>query len=157
MINEDKFLELESRLKERESLKFVIDEAENKLNKLNTSLYIYESTIVENEHFKITTNFNYGLGFNVSMSEVSNKYNLYNIFGSFSWWNEYVKKIVNGLELARFYDRNYKDFDNTEELRKLISDYDTFIKDTDIVARFKLFLDYMTKDIIAIFKMRGEY
>lgn len=154
MINEDKFLELESILKERESLKFEINEAENKLNKLDTSLHIYESTIVENEHFKITTNFNYGFGFNVSMSEVSNKYDLYNIFGSFSWWNEYVKKIVNGLELARFYDRDYKDFDNTDELKKLISDYDTFIKDTDIIARFKLFLEYMTKDIIAIFKMR---
>lgn len=103
----------------------------------------YTILLCENEHFKFEL-LKRDYGTNVYLTNKTEEYSIYDIFDSFSWFNEYVSKLFNATEILNL---GYLNVNNYETAKEIV--------DREYV-RIKNFFNYITTDIKYIIEQGEE-
>lgn len=126
---------------------------EDKLQELNRNSSadnsfkpIFEKVLYENDLFKLTASYYVGSGFTVWFRNKTPKYSVYDVFGSFSYFNEWVSNIHKASSFI-FVTPLKDDYSNLEEI---IENLDVSLSKNFVLARYKYLFDYLSSQVILI-------
>ena len=144
------------RLEERKQLKKLNNQRislENKMdleNKRNWELYtktLFEKVLHEDDLFILKITYDVKHGLNIVFDNKTDKYPVYNIFNSYSWFNEWVKKIHNSIEIADFEILNGRLRDDYSNLENVIKSFHEDFSDEYILKRYKSLFDLLSSQV----------
>lgn len=127
-----------------------IEELKRELNAKNFD-HLYKTIcrfpVIEDEDFQLNITYCVGHGFNINLTEKSSKYRTYDIFGSYSWFNEWFEKLfkaVDVINLKGYTKLVEDDLSNFEEIKEsLIRSLDR----KNVKTRLESFFKYIVNDI----------
>lgn len=108
---------------------------------------IYEKIICEDDLFKLEISFCVWHGAFINFDNKTSEYNIYEVFGSFSWFHEWVNKIYKATEivdLESIKDDLLPDYSNLEERINLL---DNLLNNDYVYKRHKIFFDFISSQV----------
>lgn len=115
---------------------------------------IYEKIICEDELFELKISFCVWHGASINFNNKTSEYNVYEVFDSFSWFNEWVNKIYKATEiidLESIKDNLLPDYTNLEER---INTLDDLLNAEYVYKRHKIFFDFISSQVKVILGVR---
>lgn len=111
---------------------------------------IYKKIICEDELFKLEISFCVWHGASIYFENKTSKYHIYEVFGSFSWFNEWVNKIYKATEIIDLESIKNNLLPDYTNLEKIINMLDEMLEDEYRNKRHKIFFDFISSQVKVI-------
>ena len=107
---------------------------------------IYEKTLCEDDLFILKATYNVHHGFGVCFSNKTPKYHIYNVFGSYSFFNEWVTSIHNATKITdtSSYPVLENDFSNVDKVIKTI---DLHLSNEYVMKSYEALFEFVVKQV----------
>ena len=119
-------------------------------NNRNWETYIqtlYEKVLYEDDLFSLKVNYDVKHGLNITFDNKTEKYHVYNVFGSFSWFSDWIRKIHESIEITDFTiltEKLQDDYSNVEDVIKTI---DERFNNEFVLKRYKSLFDFISGQV----------
>lgn len=108
---------------------------------------LYEKVLYEDDMFSLKVNYDVKHGLNITFDNKTDKYPVYHVFGSFSWFNDWIREIHKSVKITDFTiatEQLQDDYSNVEDVIKSIDEH--FNKEY-ILKRYKSLFDFISNQV----------
>lgn len=111
---------------------------------------LYEKIICEDELFELKISFCVWHGSSISFNNKTSKYHIYEVFGSFSWFSEWVNKIYKATEIIDLESIKVNLLPDYTNLEERINVLDDLLNTEYVYKRHKIFFDFISSQVKVI-------
>lgn len=136
-----------------------LEEIESKRERLKNNRYwetyiqtLYEKVLYEDDMFLLKVNYDVKNGLNITFDNKTDKYQVYHVFGSFSWFNEWVEKIHESIEITDFTILNEQLQDDYSNVEDVIKSIDERFNNEFVLKRYKSLFDFISGQVKIILR-----
>ena len=142
----DKMIELKQKELARNKR---LDNLNQKYRKHNNTFLenIYEKVLFEDEDFNLSVSYCVWHGFSISFNNKTSKYSVYNVFSSYSWFNECVTNIYIASELSNFKKWENDIKEDLSGLKEILKQVDEHFNNNYVIKRHQSFYDFISSQV----------
>jgi len=108
---------------------------------------IYRKLLVEDDDFELVVTYCVWHGFSISFVNKTNKYPIYNVFSSYSWFNEYVSRIYKASELSRFEQWKLRIKEDLSGLEETLEKVDIYFNCEYVKKRHQSLFEFLSSQV----------